>query len=622
MSPIDHDFETLLRYIKESRGFDFTGYKRSSLMRRVGRRMSQLGIDGYPEYQDHLQVHPGEFTDLFNTILINVTGFFRDTESWDFLRDEVVAPMLAERGADLPVRVWSAGCASGEEAYSLAIVLAELLGVDEFRRRVKIYATDVDDEALALARHAAYTERAVRAMPADIVERYLEETGGAYVFRKDLRRSVIFGRNDLVQDAPISRIDILACRNTLMYFNAETQARILSRFHFALSPSGILFLGKAEMLLSYSAMFAPVDLKRRVFRTLPRPMLSDGALPSELPTVPTTNEPRAIDNLRNEAFVASPVAQIVVTSDGLVALANRQAESLFGVSSRDVGRPFRDLDVSYRPLELRQHIDRAQLERRVTTLPDVQHQVNGDQTYLNVQINPLVHADGSLLGVALSFHDVTTSRRLQHDLEIAHHELEAAYEELQSTNEELETTNEELQSTVEELETTNEELQSTNEELETMNEELQSTNDELQNINDRLQDSTTKLDDANAFLEAVLTSLRAGVAVVNRDLQVTVWNAPAENLWGVRRSEAVGQHLLNLDIGLPVDRLRPLLRQVLADGHAQEVTLPAVNRRGRSIVVRVTYSPLTTTESDTPVGAILVMESDDEKPPPVDAPED
>jgi len=179
--------------------------------------------------------------------------------------------MLAERTADWPVRVWSAGCASGEEAYSLAIVLAELLGVDEFRRRVKIYATDVDDEALALARHATYAQQAVRVMPADIVERYFEEAGGAYVFRNDLRRSVIFGRNDLVQDAPISRIDILACRNTLMYLNAETQARILSRFHFALSPSGVLFLGKARKCCSaIQECFAPADLKRRVFRTLPR----------------------------------------------------------------------------------------------------------------------------------------------------------------------------------------------------------------------------------------------------------------------------------------------------------------------------------------------------------------
>ena len=612
MNPTDHQFEGLLQYLKEARGFDFTGYKRSSLMRRVGRRMSQIGVGSYPDYLDYLQVHPDEFTALFNTILINVTDFFRDPETWSYLQDEVMAPMLRVKPADWPIRVWSAGCASGEEAYSLAIMLAEMLGVDEFRQRVKIYATDVDDEALTHARHATYSERAVRAIPGDLVERYFEATGAGYVFRKDLRRSVIFGRNDLVQDAPISRIDLLVCRNTLMYFNAETQARILSRFHFALAPSGVLFLGRAEMLISHSGMFVPIDLKRRVFRCVPRPAPGNGITLAELPSVPSRNEPRALDNLRNEAFVAGPVASIVVTSDGLVALANRLAESLFGVSSRDVGRPFRDLDVSYRPVELRRHIEQAQLDRRVVMVSDVEYQHNGEPMFLNVQVSPLVHTDGSLLGVSLVFHDVTTARRLQRELEMTNRELESAYEELQSTNEELETTNEELQSTVEELETTNEELQSTNEELETMNEELQSTNDELQNINDQLRESTAQLDDSNAFLQTVLTSLRAGVAVVNRDLQVVVWTGPAEDLWGLRRDEAVGQHFLNLDIGLPTDKVRPLLRQVFMDGGGvHDLRVPAVNRRGRNIVVRVTCSALNPTASAMPSGAILVMEPEE-----------
>jgi len=191
-------------------------------------------------------------------------------------------------------------------------------------------------------------------------------------------------------------------------------------------------------------------------------------------------------------------------------------------------------------------------------------------------------------------------------------ELESAYEELQSTNEELETTNEELQSTVEELETTNEELQSTNEELETMNEELQSTNDELQSINDQLRESTAQLDDSNAFLQTVLTSLRAGVAVVNRELQVLVWTGPAENLWGLRRDEAIGQHFLNLDIGLPVDRLRPVLREVFVDGGGvHELRMPAVNRRGRNVVVRVTCTALNPNGAAVPSGAILVMEPED-----------
>ncbi|MEV4708026.1 CheR family methyltransferase [Actinoplanes sp. NPDC049316] len=612
MSPIDPDFEALLLYLKEARGFDFTGYKRSSLMRRVNRRMTQVEATGYPDYLDYLQVHPDEFTALFNTILINVTGFFRDAEAWDFLSSDVIEPLVSTRAADSPIRVWSAGCASGEEAYTLAMALSEVMGVEAFRDRVKIYATDVDEEQLAEARQATYGEREMQAVPPQLVAKYFEAAGNRSTFRKDLRRSIIFGRNDLVQDAPISRIDLLACRNTLMYFNAETQAKILSRFHFALNDGGMLFLGKAEMLLSHGNLFTPIDLKRRVFRRVPRVMPIAGAVFAE-PVPPPSGTVLGLDALRNEAFAASPLAQLGLTSDGLVALTNRELEKLFGVSSRDIGRPFRDLELSYRPVELRRYIEQAQLERRTLRVPDVEYGRNGDVTHLEVQVTPLTGGDGSLLGVNLIFHDVTAARRLRDDLEHANQQLEAAYEELQSTNEELETTNEELQSTVEELETTNEELQSTNEELETMNEELQSTNDELQSINDQLRVSTTQLDEANSFLETVLTSLRAGVAVVDPDLRIRMWNRRAEDLWGLRSEEVVGEHFLNLDMGLPFEQLRPLLRGALnEDGTAGEISVDAINRRGRSVVVRVACAPLRGQDASRgPEGAIIVMEADD-----------
>ena len=611
MNSVDPQFEVLLVFIKESRGFDFTGYKRPSLMRRVNRRMVEVGVEDYTEYLDYLQVHPDEFTPLFNTILINVTGFFRDPDAWQHMRTEVLEPLVASKPADGPIRVWSAGCASGEEAYTTAIMLAEILGPEQFSQRAKIYATDVDDEGLTQARQAVYGERDIGEIPPELVERYFEANGNRYAFRKDLRRSVIFGRNDLVQDAPISRIDLLVCRNTLMYFNAETQARILSRFHFALADTGALFLGKAEMLLSHASLFQAVDLKRRIFRKVARALPNNGSVFSEM--APPSAPPALIglDQIRNEALLASPVAQIVVSSDGLVALTNRQAESTFGVSSRDVGRPFRDLEVSYRPVELRKYIEQAQMERRVQRLTDIEFsRPGGEAMHLEVQLNPLMDSDSRLLGVALLFHDVTPAHDLQQELALANHQLETAYEELQSTNEELETTNEELQSTVEELETTNEELQSTSEELETMNEELQSINDELQTINEQLRDSTAKLDSANAFLEAILMSLWAGVAVVNADLQVREWNQRAEDLWGLRREEAVGQHLLNLDIGLPTDVLRPIIRQALSDGgEPQELRVAAVNRRGRDITVRVVCTALAG-DSGLVGGAILVMDEE------------
>ncbi|WP_067818682.1 CheR family methyltransferase [Nocardia inohanensis] len=602
-----HGFEEILRYLKEARGFDFTGYKRSSLMRRVDRRLAQLGVADYVEYLDVLQANSDEFAALFNTILINVTGFFRDADAWEYLQSQVVQTMLAERGPEEPVRVWCAGCASGEEAYGLAIVLAEVLGIDEFRQRVKIYATDVDEEALATARHAVYSEKEVQPLGQDLIARYFEPVGGRYSFRKDLRRSVIFGRNDLVQDAPISRIDLLACRNTLMYFNAETQTKILDKFHFALAPRGMLFLGKAEMLLSHSRIFDPVDLKRRVFRKVPTSRVDVGSVFGRA-FMPDRRDLEQVETLRSMAFSTGPVSQVVLNGDDVVALANQQAKHLFGLSDRDIGRPLRDLELSYRPVELRGYIDQVRTERRALRIKDIEWQRGpGEVLALEVHVSPLI-ADDVALGVSLVFHDVTATRRLLTELNRANQQRESAYEELQSTNEELETTNEELQSTVEELETTNEELQSTNEELETTNEELQSTNDELQTINHELRERSAELDEVNEFFAAVMGSWSAGVAVVDSSMRIVVWNSGAENLWGMRSDEAEGEHLLNLDIGLPVAELRPIVRPALSDpAYRAEVKIDGVNRRGRGITVRVVCTSLRD-RAGAPSGAILVME--------------
>ncbi|HET6815756.1 MAG TPA: CheR family methyltransferase [Mycobacteriales bacterium] len=604
----DPEFEALLEFLKDSRGFDFTGYKRSSLMRRVQRRMQQVGIPQYGDYLDHLQLHQDEFTALFNTILINVTAFFRDADAWSHLREDALPALVAARKPSEPIRVWSAGCASGEEAYTAAIVLAELLGPDQFRERVKIYATDVDEEALSEARHASYTEAQLKSVPDELRERYFERVANRQVFRSDLRRSVIFGRNDLVQDAPISRVDLLLCRNTLMYFNAEMQGRVVQRFHFAMNDDGVLFLGKAEMLLSHADLFQPIDLKRRFFRKVPK-----AALPRPPMVVNGIADP-AIDNgaigtLRGEGLLGSPVATMLINRDGVLVFTNQRADSMFALSSRDIGRPFRDLEVSYRPVELRAYMDEVVQERRSAWIREVQlGRGPNDSAFLDIQVSPLLGGEGEVLGVALYMTDVTRYRKLQSELEVTNRQVEAAYEELQSTVEELETTNEELQSTVEELETTNEELQSTNEELETMNEELQSTNDELQTINDELRDRTQEVNDANAFLEAILRSLDTAVIVVDQDVVITAWNRRAEDLWGLRQSEVVGQHLLNLDIGLPLEQLRPLVRASLSGVEERpELESEAVNRRGRRIQVRVTCSPLARADSGV-AGAIVLID--------------
>ncbi|MBV9721624.1 MAG: PAS domain S-box protein [Mycobacterium sp.] len=607
----DEAFEALLRYMRDSRGFDFTGYKRTTLMRRVRHRMDQAGYNTFEEYLDVLQASSDEFSALFNTILINVTAFFRDPDSWDYTATDVIPRMLAERGPDDPIRVWSAGCASGQEAYTLAMLLAEALGPDGFRQRVKIYATDVDEEALTEARAANYDAKAVESLPTELLHKYFEHLNGRYVFHKDLRRAVIFGRNDLVKDAPISRVDLLVCRNTLMYMNAETQRNVLGRLHFALAPQGTLFLGHAEMLLSHSDRFAPLNLKHRIFR---KALGSHGGLERYDPATTMYDrhgELPGLTTVRDSAFRASPVAQIVVTGEDTVAMINQQAETMFGLSARDIGRLLRDLEVSYRPVELRAYLEQAKVERRSARIPDVKWQRPGSENaWFEIHVNPLVDAENGLLGVSIVFFDVTATRALVDKVVQTNRQLEAAYEELQSTNEELETTNEELQSTVEELETTNEELQSTNEELETMNEELQSTNDELHTINDALRERSGELDDARSFLDSLVNSVHLGMVVVDRELRVVVWNRGCEDLWGLRADETTGQVLTNLDIGLPVDQVRPLIGNAFVDPLAPgEAIIDAVNRRGRPTQLRVTCTGFQSAPDDGINGALLLMEA-------------
>jgi two-component system CheB/CheR fusion protein len=208
-------FEELLHFLKRNRGFDFTGYKRASLGRRVEKRMRALAIRDYEPYIDHLEMHPEEFGLLFNTILINATSFFRDPAAWTYLQHEILPTHIDSIPPDRPIRVWSAGCASGQEAYSLAIMLAEILGIDEFRGRVKIYGTDIDTDALGAASAASYNERALAGLDTHLRDKYFDAAGDRLVFRSDLRRSVIFGELDLLSDAPISRLELLVCRNTL-----------------------------------------------------------------------------------------------------------------------------------------------------------------------------------------------------------------------------------------------------------------------------------------------------------------------------------------------------------------------------------------------------------------------
>ena len=400
---------------------------------------------------------------------------------------------------------------------------------------------------------------------------------------------MIFGRNDLLQDPPISRVDLLICRNTLMYLAPPAQERILANFYFGLQPGGFLMVGKAEALQTRTHLFQAHDLKRRVFVKdheagnirLPRRKQSE--------RVP----PPAEMSMAEEGFEHAPSAQMVLDLEGRIMSLNHAARSLFGLKQSDLGRPLQDMEISYKPVELRSLLDEVRERRHIVTRKDVPWDPEqGEPRTLDLQLSPLTSLMGEFIGVVVSFGDVTPHRTMQLELEHARRELETAYEELQST--------------VEELETTNEELQSTNEELETMNEELQSTHDELETMNDELRERTDEALRANSFLGSVLAGIHQSVVVVDKQLRVTAWSRAAADLWGLRADEVQGEHLLNLDIGIPVDRLRDSLRAVLAGEEPPSIELDGHNRRGQPVHVVVSFAHLQTHNQE-PDGVIVAM---------------
>ena len=380
---------------------------------------------------------------------------------------------------------------------------------------------------------------------------------------------MIFGRHNIVHDAPISRIDLLVCRNLLIYLETETQNAVLPRLHYALVDDGCLFLGKAETQLARSKLFQPIDMKHRLFRKVPQEWRRTGT-GGVLLGVATRRSSRRRHCRRGcwtPSSTARPPPILRSTMTTSLMFASAGARRMLEVGDSDVGRPFQDLSISYRPIELRSRIDEcAACMRPVRIEHQEYHRPPAEPIRLTIEVAPLIARDGKPFAVLLTFTDTTRTFMLQQELEAAQESLETTIEELQSANEELETTNEELQSTNEELETTNEELQSTNEELETTNEELRSANEELETTNEELRRHSDEFAAYRQHVEAILRGLDAGVVVVDTDLKVRSWNRWSENAWGLREEEAIGQPFGTLDIGLPVQQIEPTLRQAVRRG--------------------------------------------------------
>lgn len=597
----DDRMEELLSYIQGCRGFDFRNYKRMTLAHRIRRRMQAVGAESYRAYIDVLEANPDEFDALFDTILIKMTTFLRDTDAWTAFADAVIPHIARARAAHEQVRVWSAGCATGEEACSLAVLLVDALGRDRFVDTVKIYATDIDKHALAVARRGRYSE-------ADVVGAFgLERARRCFSIREtmailhpDLRRCLVFGRHDLIEDPPISNIDLLVCRNTLMYFTSDAQREVLRKLRYALRPSGRLFVGKPEAAVARMDIFEPVDAHHRIFRRRPsgRPAPAHpGACGPEVPSRPAASTDLA------GMGEHSPIPQLIVSPRWLILAANHQARQQFCLRATELGTLMRADLFTVPTRELRDVGDRVLETRDDVTIGGVAPTRTSASRSFDVVFSPI----GGGRGVLLTFLDRSRFRLVNHNLL---HDQAA----LESACEELETANEELHSANEELEATNDDLQATAEALKLANKELQSANDDLGAVNEQLRVRGEQVSALSSFLESVLSSLKSAVVVVGTDMKVRAWNRQAEELWGVRATEVHDKHLLRIHIGFPVDALAPHLAACL-DGREDggQFTEQAVDRCGKPVECTVTMNRLVA--DDTVEGVILLMDVVTGSPP-------
>lgn len=263
------DLDALLQKIYVGRGYDFRDYKRASIQRRINKRLFDNHLATYEQYADLLDKNPEEYAKLLDTLLINVSEFFRDREAWGIIETEVIPRILSKKSRGDAIRVWSSGCSTGEEPYTMAILLAETLGGSIADYEIRIFATDIDEKALSEARRGIFPSERLKNVKKEYLDKYFSQENGTYRVRRAIRQMVAFGRQDLVSDAPISHLDLIICRNVLIYFKVDLQSRVIVKFHYALNKNGHVFFGKSESMLAGSKLFRPIDKKWRIFEKIP-----------------------------------------------------------------------------------------------------------------------------------------------------------------------------------------------------------------------------------------------------------------------------------------------------------------------------------------------------------------
>ena len=627
---IDDPLREVLLIVSGQANIDFRNYKSSTILRRITRRMAVAHVATLRDYGDYLRAHPEEVAELVKSFLIKVTGFFRDPEAFDFIK-QTVLPELIEKARQNGriLRMWSAGCATGEEAYSLALLIADALGPELPEWSVKIFATDLAADAIGFARRGLYPETVLTELPDDYRQRYFERIDHGYRISKTLRETVIFGQQDISRGVPFPRIDLVVCRNLLIYLKPELQETVIELFAYSLHQShGYLFLGKAETARPTKASFELVDKKWKIYRCVGGPLAfpnyhaSQQASPilerrREPQPRPPTGAPHYeataaetdIMQLRrvNETMLRFMTAGVVII-DRLyrILTINAAARRLLGVRDLAYDQDFLHTVRGMPYHDVRAAIDLAFREHTTSTLRDLEldHLAVGAGRYLDVTVMAMPVEPGAPELAFITVIDTSEGAQAKKRLDAVQREqaelvnelsaankrfadmnkeLQDANEELQAANEELMLTQEELQATNEEFEATNEELQATNEELETNNEELQATNEELQTTNDELSARTMELHHMTAgnteeqfHLSELLERFPYYVMVVSaHDLIIQAVNPGYALLLGKR--DIIGLPVTEFFSGKDLHKLTDTLRDVADQGKA--ITTPPMSVR-------------------------------------------
>jgi two-component system CheB/CheR fusion protein len=552
----------IVAHVRTRTGHDFSQYKRSTLLRRIQRRMQMHGIFALKSYLDHLRQTPVEASALFNDILIGVTSFFRDLESWEKLSSEVIPQILKEKSSNDKVRTWTIGCATGEEAYGLAILLLEGCDRSEIHPQIQVFASDLDENSIKFARDGLYPSAIEADVSTERLERFFTREGDHYRVRREVRDMVLFTHHSVLRDAPFSRLDMITCRNLLIYLEREIQSTVFDIFHYSLNPDGFLFLGNSESAESTPELFQTVDKIHHIYRAKPwsrehphvpsLPLSVESSAYSNLyaqPHVPHTHSltemPRLADEHHKALESHAPPSVLVDDQHAILHVSERAGRYLV----QPVGPITTDLLKLIRPeqqLELRTSLFLVFEKNQTILSQPILVQFNGHPHRVILSITPRsVDAELSRKQALIFFledeqNDFSAPKTREADdnhthtlvrhLEIEAHRLR---EQLQTSSEKHESSSEELKASNEELQSINEEYRSATEELETSKEELQSVNEELQTVNNELKTKLEEISLAHSDLENLMSSTEIAMLFLDTELRIRHYTPGMRELFNI-----------------------------------------------------------------------------------------